>query len=1278
MDNENTSSKTAEEISEEAKRLGKKITNKPMNKLKDNIKKGMKKAVKEGGKLLGKALLGVLKYVIAFLGPWIILLLILIIVVYFAWDLVFESRGKEQGYQIETVQQDNPLKTDENGDIVADGLSQGNKLVKAFYTYFSEQSYFYTVGNDKTLYNPKTKPSPQNPKDKYEREKLFYLNPNMLWTLDEFLNENKFRFPEQFIKPVYHDIDTFKLKDLADENGYVIADSTKYEKVGDEFKPVIGETEKGVWDYGFAPIIHYEEYEEKKDGKGNLSYDEEWDYDNQKIVEKSLSDKDKEDNITESFPGYPRDVFMIDKVISPAGNISNKIKNEYEDTGVPWEKTVEYKKMVKKFEMGEVQQKDVDGNLLYYDTSITSEDIWGVVGTENIYLKDKYGNQLYYDYTTICEEKWVSGFNGKWYGYKGNICSISDYSSQEEVIRREYVIVGSQPYSESVPRYGYVNLKSIVNNGNTYTTTDTGYPVYKTVNKYGWIKQSRNPQSGEEKDTEVRNVLVGYKYSDYVIVPIYENRSFSKTYIFTEGTTTTNTGKPYTKMEKVKEWEEEETFKKIYRGTVWEQIPKYEGDPDTSEVTGTKYFKDYFEHYSSYVPPKVMSGFDFKQINERTGKTNQALLDKLESDEGGSATAYQVDMSNFQMGVGASSEPAKKSLQYLSIFEKYGKMYGVDPYVLVAKASQESGGNHDAYVDADRCSIAGCGIMQIEKPGIVKTSISAYNQESKTIDTMTINSYRDVASVEDNIRAGAMEFASRLKDNNYNVLLSLQAYNYGSGGIGAVIKLYSQASGKSIEEIKSSPQDLGWLAYREEVHKNPGKYFNWSEGTYGDPLYVEHVLRYYLKTPSNPNPYVVKDDGSKVELVDLGTIQTGYASGISSSNNMFGWITSIWADIKNGWNALFPEVNPILPQERLFYTNNIRESESQNIINMMYVMEERKYFSEYDNKDDNYWKERIAELFRNPLGTSWNNSNNYGVNPIDFFNNGYMSPLKINPATISKGYGNIISGENSIFHEGVDVIAPIGTEVFAVADGYVQKVEKTTNNSRGMYIEINHGRGVSTIYGNLSSINVKEGDIVTKGTLIGKTGDTGSEKTASLHFELKQDGSPKNPSWVITGEGAYIGEVPPLSPEASEKAKKVIEESYKHLGKPYVWGATGQIITESELQRLKNQFGASEYPQNPATIIGKQGFDCSGFIMYVYREALGITIPRTTWSVWDGLPRVRQEDAEPGDLILCENLGHIMLYLGDNKAIHAPASNDVIKITTVNWGRVNGVVRALN
>ena len=1275
MDDKNFSSDTTQEVSDEAKRVAKNIAKKPIDKAKKQAKKLIGKAVKIGAKAVGKALLSLINGLIALLGPWIFVLLVVVIVVYFAWDTTYESRGKEQNYQDVTVQEDNPLAKDENGELVAEGLSQGNKIVKAFYTYFSEESYYYTIGDNKTLYNPINNPSAKKPKDKYNREKYFYLNPNMLWSLDEFLNEDKFRFPEQFVKPVYHDIDTFTLKDLTDGNGYLTAESTKYEKNGDEYKPVSGEKVKGVWDYGFAPILHYEEYEEKKDGKGNLAYDEEWDYDNQQIVEKSLSDKDKEESVTETFPGYPKDVYMIDKVISASGTISNKIKNEYQDTGVPWEKIVEYEKKVKKFEMGDVHQKDSLGRLLYYDTTTTSEDKWGVVGTENIYLKDANGNQLYYDYTTLCNENWISGYNGEWYGYKGNTCSITDYFSQDEVTRKEYVIVGSQPFSTSVPKYDYVTLKTIVNNGNTYTTVNTGYPVYKTVDKYGWIERARSTESGEERDTETKSVLAGYKYSGYSVVPIYVNKSFSKTYKYTEGTTTRDTGKPYTKLEKVREWEEEITLKKVYRGTIWEQIPKYEGDPDTSQVTGTKYFREYFENYSTYVPPKVMDGFDFKEIRERTGKTDKELLELFEGDFGGSATAYEVDMSNFQMGVGASSEPAKKALQYLSIFEKYGEMYGVDPYILVAKASQESGGNHEAYATADRCSIAGCGIMQIEKPGIVKTSISAYNQQTKQIDTMTINSYQDVASVDANIKAGTMEFASRLKDNGYNVLLSLQAYNYGSGGIGAVIKLYSQATGKSIEQIKSSPQDLGWLAYREEVHKNPSKYFSWNEGTYGDPLYVEHVLRYYLKTPKNPNPYVVKEDGSKVELVDLGNIPTGFSTGISVIDNIFGWISSSWTKIKNGWNALFPEVTPILPKERLLYTNNIRESESQGIINMMYVMEERKYFSEYEDKDDDYWKERIAEMFRNPIGTNWNNSAS-GVNPSEYFSNGYMSPLKLNPSTISKNYGNITSGEKTMFHEGVDIIAPIGTDVFAVADGTIQKVDKKSKE-RGTYIEINHGRGVSTIYGNLSSVNIKEGDNVTKGTLIGKTGDSGSEKSASLHFELKQNGSPKNPAWIITGEGAYIGEVPPLSPEASAQAKKVIEEAYKHLGKPYVWGATGQIITDTELQRLKNQFGANEYPQVPSTIIGKQGFDCSGFTLYTYKKALGIDIPRTTWALWEGLPRVRQQDAEPGDLILCANLGHVMLYLGEGKAIHAPASNDVIKITTVNWSSIDGVVRVI-
>ena len=76
----------------------------------------------------------------------------------------------------------------------------------------------------------------------------------------------------------------------------------------------------------------------------------------------------------------------------------------------------------------------------------------------------------------------------------------------------------------------------------------------------------------------------------------------------------------------------------------------------------------------------------------------------------------------------------------------------------------------------------------------------------------------------------------------------------------------------------------------------------------------------------------------------------------------------------------------------------------------------------------------------------------------------------------------------------------------------------------------------------------------------------------------------------------------------------------------------------------------------------KTGFDCSGFVKYVYKEELGIDLPRTTRALLTmDAPRVARADLEPGDLILFNDRGrgrvnHVGIYMGDDQFIHSSSS----------------------
>lgn len=94
-------------------------------------------------------------------------------------------------------------------------------------------------------------------------------------------------------------------------------------------------------------------------------------------------------------------------------------------------------------------------------------------------------------------------------------------------------------------------------------------------------------------------------------------------------------------------------------------------------------------------------------------------------------------------------------------------------------------------------------------------------------------------------------------------------------------------------------------------------------------------------------------------------------------------------------------------------------------------------------------------------------------------------------------------------HTGVDIGAPEGSSVVAVADGTV--IFAGWFGAYGNTIVIDHGGGVASMYAHLSSISVSEGQKVDRGDNIGRVGDTGWSTGPHLHFEVRVNGDPVNP-----------------------------------------------------------------------------------------------------------------------------------------------------------------------
>ncbi|OGQ32081.1 MAG: hypothetical protein A3I75_04640 [Deltaproteobacteria bacterium RIFCSPLOWO2_02_FULL_50_16] len=117
---------------------------------------------------------------------------------------------------------------------------------------------------------------------------------------------------------------------------------------------------------------------------------------------------------------------------------------------------------------------------------------------------------------------------------------------------------------------------------------------------------------------------------------------------------------------------------------------------------------------------------------------------------------------------------------------------------------------------------------------------------------------------------------------------------------------------------------------------------------------------------------------------------------------------------------------------------------------------------------------------------------------------------------VTSGFGLRLSpwAEGVRFHEGIDVAAQWGAPVYAPADGRVTYAGP--KGGLGRTVIVDHGFGVSTVYGHLSRIQVAEGQRVVRGIALASVGNTGYSTGPHLHYEVHVDGIPIDPMQYLS------------------------------------------------------------------------------------------------------------------------------------------------------------------
>jgi murein DD-endopeptidase MepM/ murein hydrolase activator NlpD len=123
------------------------------------------------------------------------------------------------------------------------------------------------------------------------------------------------------------------------------------------------------------------------------------------------------------------------------------------------------------------------------------------------------------------------------------------------------------------------------------------------------------------------------------------------------------------------------------------------------------------------------------------------------------------------------------------------------------------------------------------------------------------------------------------------------------------------------------------------------------------------------------------------------------------------------------------------------------------------------------------------------------------------------------------------------FHAGLDFAAPLGTPIYATADGIV-RVAGNLGNGYGNHVVINHGYGYETLYGHMYRIGVKNGHKVKRGEVIGYVGSTGKSTGPHCHYEVHKNGRPLDPVYFFYND---------LTPEQFDRILKAAAANNQSL-----------------------------------------------------------------------------------------------------------------------------------
>lgn len=487
-------------------------------------------------------------------------------------------------------------------------------------------------------------------------------------------------------------------------------------------------------------------------------------------------------------------------------------------------------------------------------------------------------------------------------------------------------------------------------------------------------------------------------------------------------------------------------------GAVYETKP-VEVDTNVNDE-GLRYVYDYLMNMKIWVPESVMDEFDFG------ARMGSAIL------------------KNLSLGGLTSSEKFLKAYQdYWDIIVKYSDMFGVDPYIILAKLTQESGGAL-GHID---------GPFQITGG---TRSVTAYNQHTGQYETFTIT-VPEKNDKEKATKFAVMMFASKLERFEGDPLKALQSYNYDVMIVKDILKEWGR---------EEDWYNGGWLDFEvlEEARLRHGKNEGWGDThsasydcaphlektkgiRYGDLCYIPHVLRYYAGDELT---------GVDEELEEnIGTEEKEKKKGLLQK------VLGLFGIGKPQYEAEEP---------RIPFEHVMSEKEVDDMLTQVKTFDHKVLFSRVEEKHELlFWESGFSKMRGNSDMTA-----EEFIKLTDGAK--FYPPLNMKNPPVSSNFGSRkdpITGQIS-HHKGLDIPVPIGTPIYAIADATVDKVDHHSTTGWGKYVRIKLKDSPSrALYAHLNDIVVTPGQEVVQGQLLGFTGNTGRSTGPHLHFEFWLDGT---------------------------------------------------------------------------------------------------------------------------------------------------------------------------